>query len=75
MRRLCGQKRTALRHVLCSGKRPHDCTDGGTGTLSALGVKITTRGSQYQDTEVWSDVGNVTIGLGGLWITGSGTGD
>jgi len=46
-------------------------TDGGTGSLTALGVSITTFGSQYQDTEVWSDNGPLTVGLFGLHITGS----
>src|SRR5439155_1041073 len=49
-------------------------TDGGTGSLTALGVSINTFGSQYQDTEVWSDNGPLTVGLFGLHITGFGTG-
>lgn len=50
-------------------------SSGGTGSLSALGVTITDSGSQLQISGVGSDVGAVTIGLLGVSINGSGSGD
>lgn len=49
-------------------------TEGGTGTVSALGVVINDTGSQPMDNYVFSQVGAVTIGLGGVTIIGSGSG-
>lgn len=49
-------------------------TEGGTGSLTALGVSITDSGSQDQYNWVASDVGAVNIGLLGITINGSGSG-